>query len=82
VRPLTAQERREVGVEEGGLLVEGASGPAAGAGVQPGDVIVRVGDKPVRSVDDLRNAAKGNGTVALLVQRQDARLYVPLPPGK
>jgi hypothetical protein len=36
----------------------------------------------VRSVDDLRQAAKANGTVALLVQRQDARLYVPLRPGK
>jgi serine protease Do len=81
VRPLTPQERSEVGAEEGGLVVGEATGPAASAGIEPGDIILRAGDKPVRSVDDLRKAAKSNGTVALLVQRQDARIYVPLRPG-
>jgi serine protease Do len=82
VRPLTAQERHETGANEGGLVVEDATGAAAGAGIQPGDIITRAGDKPVRSVDDLRQAAKGRETVALLVQRQDARIYVPLRPGQ
>ena len=39
VRPLTPDEKREVGHD--GLVVENASGPAADAGIQPGDVIVR-----------------------------------------
>jgi serine protease Do len=81
VRPLTAEERGEVGADDGGLVVEEASGPAASAGIQSGDVILRIDDRPVKSVDDLRQAAKSNGTVALLVQRQDARIYVPLRPG-
>jgi serine protease Do len=82
VRPLSPQERSEIGAEEGGLVVGEATGPAASAGIQPGDVILRAGDKPVRSVNDLREAAKSSGTVALLVQRQDARIYVPLRPAQ
>ncbi|HEU4627598.1 MAG TPA: Do family serine endopeptidase [Steroidobacteraceae bacterium] len=82
VRPLTPEERHEVGAEEGGLLIEDATGPAASAGLEPGDVILRAGDKPVRSAADLQQAAKSQGPVALLVQRQGAQLYVPLRPGK
>jgi S1-C subfamily serine protease len=39
----------------GGAVVDGliAGAPAAEAGLAPGDVIVRVGDRPVRSMDDL-----------------------------
>ena len=45
VRPLTPQERDQVGVP-GGLLVEDASGPAADAGIQPGDVVLSVDGSP------------------------------------
>ncbi|HVY82581.1 MAG TPA: Do family serine endopeptidase [Steroidobacteraceae bacterium] len=82
VRPLTPDEREQVGVEEGGLLIEDATGPAASAGLEPGDVILRAGDKPVSSANDLQRAAKSKAPVALLVQRQGAQLYVPLRPGK
>jgi serine protease Do len=78
LRPLTPQEQREVQTD-GRLVVENVEGPAAAAGVQPGDIILAVGNTPVKSVDDLRKAARdAKDTVALLVQRQDARLYVPL----
>jgi serine protease Do len=80
VRPLTPQERKEAKVS-GGLLVEDVGGPAARAGVQPGDVILMAGGKPVRSVEDLRAATAGSGSVALLVQRGDARVFVPLKTG-
>jgi serine protease Do len=64
------------------LLVESASGPAATAGVQPGDIILRVGTAPVNSVDDLRRATqRSKGTVALLIQRGNAHIYVPVPLG-
>jgi len=77
VRPLTPEERRQVKVQ-GGLLIEEAGGVAARAGLQPGDILLMAGGKPVQSVDDLRAATSGSGTVALLVQRGEARVFVPM----
>jgi serine protease Do len=80
VRQLTPEERRQAQVA-GGLLVEEVAGPAARAGVQPGDIVLMAGGKPVRSVDELRSATSGGGSVALLVQRGEARIFVPLKLG-
>ena len=80
VRPLTPEERKEANVS-GGLLVEDAGGPAARAGVQPGDIVLMAGGKAVRSIEDLRTAARGSGSVALLVQRGEARIFVPVKVG-
>ena len=78
LHPLSPQEQREVQTE-GRLVVESVEGPAAVAGIQPGDIILAVGNTPVKSAEDLRKAARNaNDIVALRVQRQDARLYVPL----
>jgi len=81
LRPLTAEERRAAGVD-GGLLVEDAQGPALRAQVQPGDVILGVNGRPVRTVAELEQAV-GNGarTVALLVNRGGTTLFLPLHPG-
>jgi serine protease Do len=82
VRPLTPEEQRQIQTA-GGLVVEQVQGPAAAAGVQPGDIILAVGDTPVKSVDDLRKAAQNSkDTVALLIQREDARIYVPVRIGE
>ena len=77
-RPLTSQEAGQLGVA-GGLVVEQATGPSARAGLQPGDVILALNNQPVRTVDDFRKllAAAGN-RFALLIQRGDARLFVPV----
>ena len=65
-----------------GLVVADASGPAARAGVQAGDVILAVNNQPVKSVEQLSQAVDKAGThVALLVQREDARVYVPIDLG-
>jgi serine protease Do len=78
VRALTPEEQRQAQTD-GRLVVEQAQGPAAAAGVQPGDIILAVGDTPVKSVDDLRKAAQNSkDTVALLIQREDASIYVPV----
>ncbi len=78
VRPLTAEERGELHAN-GGLLVENAAGAAAKAGVQPGDVILALNNHPVRSVDELRKLLDTSGKhVALLVQREEAKMYVPI----
>jgi serine protease Do len=78
VRPLTAEERRDAKLE-GGVVVEDVAGPAAKAGVRPGDVIVAVNRSPVTSVAALRELVQKSGkSVALLIQREDARLFVPV----
>jgi serine protease Do len=62
--------------------VEDAEGHAAEAGIQPGDVVLSVDGTPVQSVGQLRKLVQDNGTqVALLIQRGDARLFVPVTLG-
>jgi serine protease Do len=67
---------------EDGLVVENATGAAARAGIRPGDVVTAVNGRPVKSVDDLRAAAdNAKGTVALLVRRGEASIFVPVDVG-
>jgi serine protease Do len=81
VRPLTPQERDEAGVR-GGLVVEGARAPAADAGIQPGDVVLSVDGSPVNSAEELREKiGQHDKQVALLIQRGEARIFVPVQLG-
>jgi serine protease Do len=67
---------------ENGLVVENATGAAARAGIRAGDVVTAVNGKTVKSVEELQAAAdKSNGTVALLVRRGDASIFVPIEVG-
>ncbi len=78
LRPLSAEERRQREVK-GGLLVENVSGAAARAGIRVGDVVLAVNNEPVNSAEQLREiVAKSAKRVALLIQRDDARLFVPV----
>jgi serine protease Do len=83
VRPLTPEERRQAGVVGGAVVEdEDAAGPAARAGIQPGDVVLAVNGAPVSDVESLRGlVAKAKGRLALLVQRGDSRLFVPVDLG-
>ena len=81
VRPLSADEQRQANVA-GGLVVERASGPAAEAGIQQGDVVLAANGAPVTSAQALSNAVeKSKGHVALLIQRGETRLFVPVKVG-
>jgi serine protease Do len=81
VRPLTKEEKRQSDIKDG-LVVEDVTGPAARAGIRPGDVIVSVNGEPVPGVDKLRAAVgKAGRRVALLIQRGDNRLFVPVELG-
>ncbi len=81
VRPLDAQEQAQAGVQ-GGVVVEEVAGPASQAGIQPGDVILSLNGTPVRDADQLRELVSKSGKhVALLVQRQDGRMFVPIDLG-
>lgn len=81
VRPLSAEEQREIDVTDG-LVVEDANGAAAEAGIRRGDVVLSANGKPTHSVEDLRKVVSGaKKNVALLVQRGDARIFVPVQLG-
>ena len=78
LRPLQPQEKAEAKVD-GGLVVEQASGAAARAGVQPGDVVVSVNGQPVKDIEQVRGlVAKADKSVALLIQRDGQQLFVPV----
>jgi serine protease Do len=78
VRPLSADEKQQLG-GRGGLVVEDVAGPAAAAGIVPGDVILAINNQPVASIGELRRLlAQGKGSVAMLVQRENQRIYIPV----
>ncbi|GGP27493.1 DegQ family serine endoprotease [Silvimonas amylolytica] len=78
VRPLSPDEKQESGIA-GGLVVEQVAGPAAQAGIEPGDVVLAINGTNVISADQLKSlVSKAGDHVALLVQRGDARIFVPI----
>jgi serine protease Do len=78
VRPLTSDEQKQLGTN-GGLVVEEVAGPAASAGIVPGDVILAVNNEQVKSVSQLRRLMENpKGRVAVLVQRENQRIYIPV----
>ena len=81
LRPLQGDEKQQAGVDHG-VLIEDASGPAAMAGIQSGDVLLAVNGTPVKSVEQVRSAlAKSGKSVALLIQRGDDKIFVPVQLG-
>ena len=81
VRPLTGAESQQLGVTRG-LVVADAGGVAAQAGIQPGDAILAVNGQPVGSAEELAKLVeKAKGRIALLIQRGDNRLFVPIRVG-
>jgi serine protease Do len=80
LRPLEPEERREVGVAEG-LVIEQARGPAAAAGVQPGDVLLAINGAPAKNIEQVRAAmakATAGKSVALLIERDGNKIFVPV----
>jgi serine protease Do len=78
LRPLQDGEKRQSGVNEG-LVVEDVSGAAARAGVESGDVLLAINGTPVKSVDQARSLiSKSDKSVALLIQRGDEKIFVPV----
>ncbi len=81
VRPLSPEEKK-AGELTGGVVVEEVAGAAAKAGVRAGDVIVSVNSVAVKSPEQLRElVGKAGKSLALLVQRDDARIFIPVTMG-
>jgi serine protease Do len=64
------------------LLVQQSGGAAESAGIQAGDVILAVNGQPVTSVQQLKTmVAHAGDSIALLIQRDDAQIFVPVDLG-
>jgi serine protease Do len=84
VSELPPEGRKALGVDYGVVVEEVTGGAAARTPIQPGDVIVAVGQERFRSVKEFNQLVaqrKKGESVPLLVRRGDAAMYVPLEIG-
>jgi serine protease DegQ len=87
-RDLTPELAQGLGLKNpGGALIAGVlqSGPAAAAGLRPGDVVVKVQDTAVDTERELRNAVaklKPGSQASLQVWRRDQALNLKVTVGK
>jgi serine protease Do len=83
VQDLTAEQKDQLEVK-GGVVVGAVQGAAAKAGIQEGDVVLAVNGEPIQSAKQFKQlidkAAEGK-PLALLIQRGENRLYVPVTVG-
>ena len=81
VEELTADQRKQLGITDGqGVVVTRVAGAAARrAAIEPGDVILMVGRKPVKSVAEFNATlkdAKPGDSIMLLVRRDDQTQFL------
>jgi serine protease Do len=84
VDDITADQRKQLGLDsQDGVVVTRITGAAARrAALAPGDVILMVGRKPVKSVGEFNAAvkdAKAGDSVMLLVRRDEATSFIAVP---
>lgn len=80
LRDLTPQQKKRLNGKNGLLVLE-AQGSAAQAGIRRGDVILGLNNTEVQSVEQFNKqlaAVPSGKTVALLVQRGENTLYLPI----
>lgn len=80
LKELTPQQKKKLSGKNG-LLVIDSMGAAAQAGVRRGDVILGLNNSEIQSLEQFNkqvNSAAVGKTVAVLVQRSENTLYVPI----
>jgi serine protease Do len=87
VGPITPQLAREFELPtDQGVIVTAVTpdGPAAGSGIRPGDIITRIGDADIRSIDDYRTATRevdAEKGLLLQVRRGEATIFIVVRAG-
>ncbi len=85
VRDLTPEQRQQLNLEQGGVIVESLDpGPADDAGLSAGDMILLLDNRPIADRNDFNRILEEinpGRTIAVLVQRGDSRIFyaVKLP---
>ena len=79
----TEAQRKELELPKAGgaLIVAVKAGPAAEAGIRPGDLILRIQDQTIKDARQFEEIIKGlpsGKTIALLVQRRGGTQFIPL----
>ncbi|NIE59120.1 MULTISPECIES: trypsin-like peptidase domain-containing protein [unclassified Burkholderia] len=72
---LSDDERRSTGLAVG-MMVDAVHGPAAKAGIQPGDVVLELNDTLLETPDDIPALEANGSVIAVLIQRNNARKFV------
>ena len=83
LRDLAPQQKKKLN-GKGGLMVMDAQGVAAQAGIRRGDVVLGLNNTEVQSLEQFNKqlaAIPSGKTVAVLIQRGDNTLYVPIKVG-
>jgi serine protease Do len=84
VEALSADASKRLRIEAGVQVVQvDATGPASEAGIQKGDVITMIDNKPVESVSEFEavaNGLKSGKSVAMLVQRRAGPVFLAIRP--
>jgi S1-C subfamily serine protease len=76
MHPLSEGERRASGLGVG-LMVDEVRGPAAAAGIQPGDVVLSFNGTLLESPEQVATLeVKAGKPIAVLIQRNNARRFV------
>ena len=82
VDDLTAEQRQQLGLKDEGVVITRIAGNAARrAALQPGDVVLMIGRKSVKSAEDFNAAVKDlepDQSVMLLIRRNDTTSFVAL----
>ncbi|MFC1747267.1 DegQ family serine endoprotease [Pseudomonadota bacterium] len=81
---LTAQQRKEWGIAENGVLVSQLQdGPALSSGVREGDVVMMINNVAIENAEHFQVVVAGltaGKPVAVLVQRQDGPVFLAIKP--
>jgi Do/DeqQ family serine protease len=80
-----SQNTKDIGIsvreERGKVIVQSVdpNSPAASVGIEPGDVILKINNKDIKSIEDYRRAieeAKAKGSVLMLLQSGEIKKWV------
>jgi serine protease Do len=85
VENLSPAERAQLGVDRGVRVTEVGPGSAESAGIEPGDIVLSLDNKDIKSVDQMKrlvNSLPNGKPVPLLVKRNDGLLFLAIRPGQ